>query len=303
MAGDNEKNTGRAKRQGKTVVTLISKIQERQRSRKACLLMVYGPEVGKRYIIDRASLVIGRSSTCDIQLGIESVSRNHAKVLVRDKQVLIRDLGSTNGTYVNDRAIDEYRLRHGDRIQVGRIIFKFLVSGNLENSFREEIYRLTVTDGLTGAYNRRYLLEQLSKEISRSRRYERDLSVVNFDVDQLHVINDEFGQLGGDAVLRQLAQSMLPRIRREDLLARQQGGEFTVLLPETGKRAAMKFAEKIRSIIELEMFEFQGLEIPVTVSLGVVTLGPDDSDAEDLLRRAAEKMFEAKEAGRNTVRG
>jgi len=303
MKSKGRKPTGKIAKSSKTVVTLISKIQERQRTRKACLVMLHGPEVGRRFMIDRGALTIGRSSACDIHLGMESVSRTHAKIVVRDKQVYIRDLGSTNGTYVNERGVDECRMRDGDRVQVGRIAFKFLISSNLESSFREEIYQLTVADGLTGAYNRRYLVEQVAKEISRARRYERALSVVVFDIDHLREINDSFGQLAGDAVLRALAQSVLPRIRREDLLAREQGGQFAVLLPETDKEAAAVFAEKIRDLVERQLFEFQGLEIPVTVSLGVATLGASDEDPEDLLRRSTEMLYEAKTAGRNRVKG
>ena len=88
-----------------------------------------------------------------MQIDQESVSRNHAKIINTGKSIILRDLGSTNGTYVNDQLIDEYVLRDGDFIKIGRTIFKFLSGGNIENAYHEEIYRLTTVDGLTQVFN------------------------------------------------------------------------------------------------------------------------------------------------------
>src|SRR5215467_14984658 len=132
----------------KTVVTSISRISERPTGKEACLVVIYGSELGKKYNLNAASLVIGRSSKCDIQIDQESISRNHSKIVNTGKSILIRDLGSTNGTYVNDEPVDEYVLRDGDLIKIGRTIFKFLTGGNIENAYHEEIYRLTTVDGL-----------------------------------------------------------------------------------------------------------------------------------------------------------
>ena len=116
----------------KTVVTVISKIAEKPTSRDACLVVIYGLELGRKYNLESANIIIGRSSKCDIQIDQESVSRNHAKIINTGKSIILRDLGSTNGTYVNDQLIDEYVLRDGDLIKIGRTIFKFLSGGNIE---------------------------------------------------------------------------------------------------------------------------------------------------------------------------
>ena len=142
----------------KTVVTSISRISEKPSGKEACLVVIYGMELGKKYNLNSASLVIGRSSKCDIQIDQESISRNHSKIVNTGKSILIRDLGSTNGTYVNDEPVDEYVLRDGDLIKIGRTIFKFLTGGNIENAYHEEIYRLTTIDGLTQIFNKRYFL-------------------------------------------------------------------------------------------------------------------------------------------------
>ncbi len=193
---------------------------------------------------------MGRSSKCDIQIDQESISRNHSKIVNTGKSILIRDLGSTNGTYVNDEPVDEYVLRDGDLIKIGRTIFKFLTGGNIENAYHEEIYRLTTIDGLTQIFNKRYFLETLEREVARAHRYRRALSLVMFDIDHFKKINDSYGHLAGDYVLKQLAQTVRSKIRREDCFARYGGEEFAIVLPEIDAAGAQPFAEKIRQIVE-----------------------------------------------------
>ena len=156
--------------------------------KEACLVVIYGSELGKKYNLNSASLVIGRSSKCDIQIDQESISRNHSKIVNTGKSILIRDLGSTNGTYVNDEPVDEYVLRDGDLIKIGRTIFKFLTGGNIENAYHEEIYRLTTVDGLTQIFNKRYFLDTIEREVARAHRYRRPLSLVMFDIDHFKKI-------------------------------------------------------------------------------------------------------------------
>jgi two-component system, cell cycle response regulator len=285
----------------KTVVTVISKISKRPGARDACLVVIYGLELGRKYNLDTTNVMIGRSSKSEIQIDQESVSRNHAKIINTGKSMILRDLGSTNGTYVNDQLIDEYVLRDGDFVKIGRTIFKFLSGGNIENAYHEEIYRLTTVDGLTQVFNRRYFLEQLDREVSRARRYRRDLSLILFDIDRFKSINDTYGHLAGDYVLKQLATVVKGKIRREDVLARYGGEEFAIILPEIDATNSLAFAEKIRRLVERAPFKFEETKIAVTVSIGLSTcLESDDSAA--LLKRTDEKLYEAKAGGRNCVR-
>jgi diguanylate cyclase (GGDEF)-like protein len=285
----------------KTVVTVISKISERPAGKDACLVVIYGLELGRKYNLESANVTIGRSSKADVQIDQESVSRNHARIINAGKSIILRDLGSTNGTYVNDQLIDEYVLRDGDFVKIGRTIFKFLSGGNIENQYHEEIYRLTTVDGLTQVFNRRYFLEQLDREVSRAKRYRRELSLILFDIDHFKVINDTYGHLAGDYVLKQLATVIKGKIRREDLLARYGGEEFVIVLPEIDGPNAIAFAEKIRKLVEKAPFKFEDTKIAVTVSIGVCTC-TDQDDAAALIKRADEKLYDAKGAGRNCVR-
>jgi diguanylate cyclase (GGDEF)-like protein len=285
----------------KTVVTVISKISERPANKDACLVVIYGLELGRKYNLDTTNVIIGRSSKSEIQIDQESVSRNHAKLINTGKSIILRDLGSTNGTYVNDQLIDEYVMRDGDFIKIGRTIFKFLSGGNIENAYHEEIYRLTTVDGLTQIYNRRYFLEQLDREVSRAKRYRRELSLILFDIDHFKTINDTYGHLAGDYVLKQLATVVKGKIRREDILARYGGEEFAIILPEIDATNSSSFAEKIRKLVEKAPFKFEDTKITVTVSIGLGTC-QDADDSPALLKRTDDKLYEAKAAGRNCVR-
>ena len=152
----------------KTAVTVISKISERPTNPNAALVVIYGLDLGRKYDLVGDNTIIGRSSKASIQIDQESVSRNHAKLISSEKKVVLQDMGSTNGTYVNDELIaGDSQLRNGDLIKIGRTIFKFIAGGNIETAYHDEIYRLTTVDGLTQIFNRRYFEDTLDREISR----------------------------------------------------------------------------------------------------------------------------------------
>ena len=285
----------------KTVITVVSRISDKPVAKEACLVVIYGQDLGKKYNLDQPSLIVGRSSKCDVQVDQESVSRNHAKIINTGKTIILRDLGSTNGTYVNDELIDEYVLQDGDLVKIGRTIFKFLAGSNIENAYHEEIYRLTTVDGLTQIFNKRYFLETLEREISRAHRYHRDLSLILFDIDHFKEVNDTFGHLAGDSVLKQMAAVLKHRIRREDIISRYGGEEFAIILPEISGANAALFAEKIRKLVEKTTFKFEDTKIPVTVSVGVATMDETVQDVTAFLHLVDRKLYQAKAEGRNRV--
>ena len=287
----------------KTVVTSINRITEQPPTKEACLVVIYGPELGRKYGLESSSMTLGRSNKCDIQIDQESVSRAHSKIVNASRAVRIRDLGSTNGTYVNDELVEERTLVDGDFIKIGSTIFKFLSGGNIERAYHEEIYRLTTVDGLTQIFNKRYFSEALTREIARASRYRRELSLVMFDLDHFKDVNDTHGHLAGDAVLKTLSLTVKAKIRTEDIFARYGGEEFAIILPEIDGHNAHQFAEKVRRIVETTEFRFEGTQIPVTISMGVATLDPEEATPAAIIRRADERLYEAKSAGRNCVRG
>jgi two-component system cell cycle response regulator len=270
-----------------------------------CLVVIYTAEpglLGKRFVLDKSPTRLGRGADSQIVLEGDSVSRRHAHLERRAGAWYVVDDGSTNGTYVNEEQIArEQLLVNGDRIKVGPSILKFLSGADAEAKYHEEIYRMTIVDGLTQIHNKRALFEALEKELMRARRYERDLSLLMFDIDFFKRINDQYGHLAGDHVLRELARIVQERIRREEVFARYGGEEFVILLPETPLPGAAALAESIRARVANHGFVFQGERIPVTISIGTALLGENDKVAADLIQRADEKLYEAKRGGRNRV--
>ncbi len=270
-----------------------------------CLVVIYTKEptlLGRRFVLDTSPIRIGRGAENHIVLEGDSVSRRHAHFEQRSGAWWCVDDGSTNGSYVNDDQImREARLGNGDRIKIGPTIFKFLSGQDVEAQYHEEIYRMTIIDGLTQVHVKRYLLEALDKELMRARRHVRELSFLMIDIDHFKKINDVHGHLAGDYVLKEVAKHMQQRIRRDEVLARYGGEEFAIILPETNLEGGLALAEGLREKIEQSRFVFQGETIRVTISAGAAMLDEADRASTDLIRRADEKLYEAKRAGRNRV--
>jgi two-component system cell cycle response regulator len=284
-----------------TVVTIVSPnpLKKDRVSKAGCLVVIVGAEMGKRVELGDDELVIGRSSNAGLQLDMDNVSRSHASVARTPLGWVLKDLGSTNGTFVNDAPVREHILRDGDQIRIGRAMLKFLTSGNVEAQYHEEIYRLMTLDGLTQVHNKRFFHEALEREFQRSKRYGNKLTVVVFDLDHFKKVNDTHGHLAGDEVLRRVGHLVRNKVRTNDTVARIGGEEFAVILPEADKQGGVVLAEKLRKLVELEHIVHDDVHIPVTVSLGVAEFTPAMEEGEQLLKSADEKLYEAKRGGRN----
>jgi two-component system, cell cycle response regulator len=273
---------------------------------EACLVHIYptGPSMGRRYPLGVMPLTIGRGEDNEIRIPDNSVSRRHAQVTPVAEGYCVEDLESTNGTFINDVLLERATpLRDRNYLRVGNCIFKYLTGGNIEADYHEEIYRLTITDGLTDISNHRYLVDFLDRELARSIRHERPLSVLMFDLDKFKSVNDTYGHLCGDYVLRELSSRIKKFVRREDLFARYGGEEFTIVLVETGMPMAQEAAERIRATIADKPFRFDNTDLKLTVSLGISFTpgGENGLTPAELLKRADTNLYRAKQNGRNRV--
>jgi len=191
------------------------------------------------------------------------------------------------------------------RLSAGRRILA------LEHSLRVANQRnriLSITDALTGTYNRRYLMEQLPREFERCRRYAYPLSVLMCDLDHFKQVNDLRGHAAGDDVLQQFACRAQKFIRiNSDWIARYGGEEFLIVLPETTHDQGVIVAEKIRDLVAATPFATRAGDAAVTASFGVASTGlsgPDlDLNVETLIRAADESLYKSKLAGRNCSTG
>ncbi|MDP8243439.1 MAG: sensor domain-containing diguanylate cyclase [Candidatus Hinthialibacter antarcticus] len=169
------------------------------------------------------------------------------------------------------------------------------------NYFQKRLERLASRDELTGAYNRRTFLEKANVEFVRCRRYSKPLSVLMIDLDHFKAINDAHGHAAGDAVLNSIVSTCKTTLRETDLLGRIGGEEFMVLLVETGQERALTAAQRLLESIRQLVAKEQGRSIQTTASIGACLMTPNDKTFDDLMKRADQAMYQAKENGRNRV--
>jgi len=165
-----------------------------------------------------------------------------------------------------------------------------------------ELHEISITDSLTGLYNRKHLMETLDREVSRSQRYQRPFAVLMVDIDHFKRYNDTFGHLAGDEVLKKMAVIFRDSVRAADYSARYGGEEFLIILPEASKREAAQAAERIRQCVEKDSLagsDNKGTEI--TVSIGVAVFPEHGDDTQALIKNADAALYEAKKGGRNKV--
>jgi len=163
----------------------------------------------------------------------------------------------------------------------------------------EHALELAFTDGLTGLYNRRYIMDQIERELIRAQRSKVPLSLIMVDLDGLKAINDRFGHHEGDGFLKEVAGIVKVNTRASDVAARWGGDEFMLLAPGTDSRSASKIAERIRAQVERHKIQLEGDEVGITISAGIVSYPTHASAVEELLKKADEAMYNAKRGGKN----
>lgn len=272
------------------------------RREKAYVIVIAGPDLGQMFALEGKS-DIGRGQDASIRLLDTETSRAHARFLNRGGQIAIRDLDSTNGTFVNGQKITETTLEDGDTIQIGTTtILKFSYHDELEEEFQRKMYSAALRDGLTGAFNKKFFLERLDSEMAYAMRHQSSLSLVMFDLDHFKGLNDNYGHLAGDYVLKTLGAGIQAAVRGEDVFSRYGGEEFVVLSRGIDLASAMHFAERLRTWVAEYPFVFEGQTLPVTTSLGVASF-PQTAAAtgRELLKKADQALYRAKGEGRNRV--
>lgn len=275
------------------------------KNREPVFVVIFGSNTGKIYRIQKKNnIVIGRADTADIMLPDDGISRKHAQInIFPNGKIMISDLNSTNGTFVNGEKVDEKELTDGDKIQLGSaLILKFSFQDGLEESFQENLYQSATQDSMLQIYNKKYFMDTLAKEYSYAIRNNEKLSLIMFDIDHFKKINDTYGHQAGDFVLKTLAKTIKGRTRKEDIFARYGGEEFTLILKGKSLEQAIFFAERIRNIIESTEFIFEGTKIPVTISLGVALFdAKKHTEPDKLIKDADAQLYNAKQNGRNQV--
>ncbi len=269
--------------------------------RSACIVVIHGPGLGSRVDIGDARVSVGRSPQADLHIAHASISRRHCEFWRDGETYRVRDLGSTNRTRLNEVPVDQAELADGDHIVLGDVILKFISHSSVEARYHEEIYQLATHDPLTGLLNRRQFSELVATEAARGQRREPRTVLAILDVDHFKQINDRFGHVEGDQVLRQLAEILRSMVRAGDVLARIGGEEFAVLMTDTDIEQARQFAERVREAVSNAHFTPGNETQTMTVSLGLAASSSTRRDTSDLMRAADRALYTAKETGRNRV--
>ncbi len=165
--------------------------------------------------------------------------------------------------------------------------------------FFEGARQLAYLDGLTGTFNRRFFEMRIAEELERARRYASTLSVIMLDIDHFKRLNDEFGHLLGDEVLRQVSKLFHHHLRKSDVVCRYGGEEFALLLPQTSGADALDAAEKLRKAVEA--FPFPGVPRPVCISAGLASYPQFGTTRDEIVASADAALYQAKQSGRNRI--
>jgi diguanylate cyclase (GGDEF)-like protein len=267
------------------------------------LLRLDGHDSGQVRSLAMGRSSVGRLEGSDLVLADPSVSRRHARFVVDGEGFRVEDLGSSNGTYVNGELVSQQWLQEGDIVQFGgHACFRFMQMDERGARALRRLYESSVYDGLTGAFNRRYLDERLRAEVAFAHRHGTDCSLVLIDVDHFKRINDLCGHVSGDTVLREIALACMASLRTEDVFARFGGEEFAVVLRGIDLGGARAVAERLRRSVRRLELPVDGGPVRPTVSAGCSLLRDcRKSSPEEFLAAADERLYQAKRDGRDRV--
>lgn len=281
----------------------LASLEEEAKQKPACLLVVGGDLNGSIYNLNIGETVVGRNPDCTVSLDYHGVSRRHFSISVNEKDVLLTDLGSANGTYLNNEKVtNPIVLKRADVIKIGSIAMKFLPKGDPERLTYDKLLEEAHTDGLTKCYNKTYFNEQLELEVKKCKVTGKPLSLIIFDLDHFKKLNDNYGHDAGDYVLKEKARLIRENgIRQGDIFARYGGEEFCILLPNTNLKQGFEIAERLRKLVEKHEFLYDGKRLPVTASIGVADYRQGVNNGTDLFKRADSSVYKSKEGGRNQV--
>jgi diguanylate cyclase (GGDEF)-like protein len=270
----------------------------------ANVTVLSGSEAGRFFLLEGGRALVGRSEEADVPLVHPGISRQHARIAVEDSGLVLEDLKSRNGTFVEDAVVTgSVALPPRCRVRLGHaVVLEVAALDTLGLAAFRKLGQALHTDPLTGVGNRRALTKRLAEEVSFARRERRLLGLLLLDLDHFKRVNDRLGHAVGDLVLIQVGQALVQNVRAEDAVFRYGGEEFCVLLRGQGRKEIRQAAERLRqAVADLEILTLAGT-VKVTISVGVAGLLPDEpGDEESLLLWADQALYRAKERGRDRV--
>ena len=272
----------------------------------AYIVCLLGPDelVGRHWVVSgKESISIGRNRKCDIPIQDLSISKKHLCFHVQTSGIFIEDQNSTNGTFINDQPLksgQKVQLKDNNKLKLGKLVFKFLDRGNPEIIAIKENFEKAFRDPLTGVGNK-FMLDRRAKELfMQSKEKKVSLSLILFDIDHFKKVNDTYGHLAGDFILKEVVNQTQTCFRSSDLFIRCGGEEFCIIMQSSVDRAENAI-ENARKKLEKYIFKYKDQEIKVTISAGVTCQTMRDRRWKSMYDRADKLLYKAKTAGRNRV--
>lgn len=271
---------------------------------RASLIVLAGWEIGKEIEVSGKTMILGRSIDCDTCINSPSVSRQHAQIdLVEaegERYFRVTDLGSSNGTHVNNTRTATTRLHDGDKVKMGDVLFKFVLQDEIDSQFHQHVHRLIHYDQLTGLLTMEAFRMRLVEEL-RLARPGMHFCLAMTDLDGLKKVNDTHGHLAGRMVVGGMGRMIRESIRQEDHAGLYGGDEAIIVFPNAAMDEAVEIAEKLRMTIAEFPFEHHGQTVRVTISQGIAEFPAHGTTPEALIAAADRALYAAKAAGRNNV--
>lgn len=310
MEPNREANSGRTE----LTTTQSRNAADGQPERRPALVFLRGELLAVPIPLERREVTLGRALDADVRINDTQASRLHARIRTEPDEVTgavryrLIDLGSTNGTLLNGKPIEEAFLEDGDKFVIGEQLIRFEMLDEIDREFQQQIHRLLVHDDLTGLLTSKSFFSELRREAARAEAENRPFCVLMMDIDHFKEVNDTYGHLAGSETLEEVGSVIRSSLRAGDVGARFGGEEFAAFLLDADYEQGMVAAERVRAAIE--RYEFPAVRRGsseearthrMTISIGVASFPADASDPIQLVEKADSALYQAKRAGRNLV--
>lgn len=291
-----------------TIVTRPSDGLLKKQSRSSITVSVTaisGPRTGLSFLIEPdTAITLGRSPEADIQVVDTGISRNHINMRFDGSSVIVKDLNSANGTYVNGTKLTgKIEIKNGDQVSIGvSTVLKFSLNNQLDTEYKDYVEEQLSKDTLTQAYNRKAFAHFLNSTFIAAKRDFSSVCLFMIDVDNFKTINDTYGHQIGDKILKHIAEKLINTVRSADIVCRYGGDEFAIICPNLDSLSGLQLAEQLRHNIEIMKFTSNGKKINTTLSIGVSNFPENDIQCVSQFIAYADKaMYKAKRKGRNQI--
>ncbi|MDQ3253910.1 MAG: GGDEF domain-containing protein, partial [Acidobacteriota bacterium] len=285
------------------------------RERRPVLVLLRGDQPAAPISLEREEVLLGRALEADVRINDVRASRLHARILAEKNpetgatEYHVRDLNSTNGTFVNGHPVIDAALRDGDKLQIGDHLLRFEMLDDTESGFQRRVHRLLAHDELTGLLTSKSFFSELRREATRAASEGQPFCVLMMDLDHFKEVNDRYGHLVGSQTIEEVSGILAGTLRTGDVAARFGSEEFAAYLSHTDDMHGLIIAERVRRAVESHRFSATrrgspaDIEQPlnITISIGLAAFPGDARDPIELVELADMALDHAKRNGRNRV--